>query len=93
MAEEKSRYQQLEQVLTVFIVLDLLFFLGYLLAALFTVLWAKVLLLVLTLLASALGIALLFSTREIKRHRSRWITYALICIPLCMVVSMICQFP
>ncbi len=93
MAENKNRYQQLEQVLTIFVVLDLFFFLGYLIAALATLLWLKILLLVLALLVSALGIALLCSTREIKRPRSRWIVYALVCIPLCIIVSMICQFP
>ncbi len=93
MEENKNRYQQLEQVLTIFVLVNLALFLGYLLCALFTLTVLKIILAILSFLVSACGIFFLCSTTEIKRPRSRWIVYALICIPLCIVVSMICRFP
>ncbi len=93
MADNKNRYQQLEMVMTVFVMIDLALFLAYLLSALAGSLALKIIFTVLSFVVSGCGIFFLWSTTEIKRPRSRWIVYALVCIPLCIIVSLICRFP
>ncbi len=90
---ERDNYPALEQVLTVFVILDFLLFLGYLISGITAATVLKYIFAVLSIAGGAFGIYMLINTKEIGRHRSRWILYCFICIPLCTAVSLICQFP
>ncbi len=93
MADKNDGYRALEQVLTVFVILDFLLFLGYLISGIASALILKYILAVLSIVGGAFGIYMLINTKEIRHHRSRWILYCFICIPLCTIVSLLCQFP
>ncbi len=93
MTDKQTRYQQLEHTMSILVVVNLAFFLVYLVCALADLAVVKYIAAGLSLLDSCFGMWLMINTKEFKRPRSRWIVYALICIPLCILVSIICRFP
>ncbi len=93
MKEKKDRYQELETMLTVFVILDLLLFIGYLATAIAAVTVAKILCAVFAILVAGYGLWVLYNTRELTKQRSLWLTCAFGGILLCTAVSLLCNFP
>ncbi len=93
MKEKKDHFQELEQMLTIFIFLDLALFIGYLIFAACTVTVGKILCAVLGLVVAGYGIWVLINTKEATKQRSLWLTCGFAAIFVLTVVSLICQFP
>lgn len=93
MSKNKSRYQQMEQILTIALIAVAVLFLVYLIAAGCGVLWLKIFTAVLAILASGACLALLFFSAEILKKRSLWLTVGFASVVLCILVSLIFHYP
>ncbi|HIT33299.1 MAG TPA: hypothetical protein IAC31_01550 [Candidatus Faecousia intestinigallinarum] len=92
-APRKNRYQEFERYATYYLLGDAALFLLYLLFAGLGVVWLKVFLAIVAILASALGIGYLYITGELLRPRSLWMGTALAAIILCVLTSLILNYP
>lgn len=93
MAKGKSRYKQMETMMTAILCLDAVIFIAYLIFAGLGMIGLKALTAVLCLLISGAALYFLFMTRELLRRRSIWMTLAAACIIICLLVSLIARFP
>lgn len=93
MSEKVNRYREMEQKMLVAIALDVLMFIGYLIAAGSGIIWLKVVLTILTLLLSAAILAFLYLSQELLKQRSLWMSAAAVAIILCLLFSLILNYP
>ena len=93
MSEKVNRYREMEQKMLVAIALDVLMFIGYLIAAGSGIIWLKVVLTILTLLLSAAILAFLYLSQELLKPRSLWMSAAAVAIILCLLFSLILNYP
>ena len=93
MGAKQTRYKKMEAMLTVIICLDAVIFLGYLIFAGIGLLGLKIITAILSIVISGCVLYFLFVTKELRRKRSLWMTYAAACILLCILVSLILNFP
>lgn len=87
------KYQQLQQFLTYGIIAAAVLFVLYLVFAGLGIIWAKVVTAVLAILISFACLALLYMRKELLRQRSFWITTAAVAIIVCLLFSLILNFP
>ena len=90
---KKSRYKAMETVVTAALCLDAVIFLAYLIFAGFGLVALKVTAVVFCVLISGAVLYFLYITRELLRKRSIWMTLGAACIILCILVSLILNFP
>ena len=93
MAENRSRYRAWERFMTILLFLSLALFILYLLSAGLSWLAGKIICSVLGILVCGFSLWNLFSTQELLKPRSLWLTYGFAGIILCTVVSLLCNFP
>ncbi len=93
MARRESRYKQQQRYMSYALMADAAIFIFYLIAAGSGVVWLKVILAILGLLLSAMILGLLYLTKELLRQRSLWITTGAAAILLCLLFSLILNFP
>lgn len=93
MAKRKNRYKAMDQLMTKVLLADGGIFLLYLLFAGFGVGPGKVLMAILGILLSVACLGFLFLTNELLRKRSLWMTAAAASIIICIIVSLIANFP
>ena len=93
MAKGKSRYKQMETMMTAILCLDAVIFIAYLIFAGIGMIGMKAVTAVLCFLISAAVIYFLYMTRELLRKRSIWMTLAAVCMILCLLVSLLARFP
>ena len=95
MAQNTPRrsFRQLENQLTMVIGVHLLLFTLYLVFAAMGITWMKVILAVLAIALSILGCGFLVLIGEHKRRRSLWMLCAFGSIGVCVLVSLLTQFP
>ena len=93
MAGKSNRYKEMERYMTYALCADAVLFFFYLLAAGNGVIWLKVILTLLCLGISGLLLWFLYTTRELLRQRSLWITTGAAAIALCLLFSLILNFP
>ena len=93
MAKDPKRFQLLEQYVTYGLIADTVLFVLYLLFAGLGVIFLKVLLALLILGLSSLCLAVLYLNGELLRQRSLWMTCGAAAIILCLVVSLIANYP
>ena len=93
MANERSRYKQMELYMTAALLIDATLFVLYLLFALLGIGWLKVLFAVLAILLSILCLLYLFLTKEILKRRSLWMTVGAFAVILCILFSLILRYP
>ena len=93
MAKVKSRYKQMETVMTAVLGLDAVVFIAYLIFAGIGMVGLKVIAAVLCFLISAAVLYFLYMTHELLRKRSLWMKLAAVCILLCLFASLILHFP
>ena len=93
MADKKSRYQEMEQYMTYIIIADAVLFILYLIAAGSAVIWLKVTLALLCLILSGAILGYLYMTKELLNPRSLWMSTAAAAVALCLLVSLIVNFP
>lgn len=90
---EQRRYRELERYVTYALLGDTVVFFLYLLFAGFGIGWLKISLAVVAVLASGLGIAFLYLNGELLRPRSRWMGTGFASIIVCILVSLLLNYP
>ena len=93
MANRSSRYKEMEFYVTCTLLVNLILFIIYLIAAGNGIIWLKATAAVLTILVSLLCLAFLYLNKEIYRQRSLWMSTGALAILLCVVFSLILNFP
>lgn len=93
MAKKNNRYKEMERYMTCALVADVLLFIFYLIAAGNGVIWLKVILSLFSILLSGGCLAFLYLTRELLRPRSLWMTAVAGSILVCILFSLILNFP
>ncbi len=93
MAEKRSRYQDLERVMTVLLITVAVDFVLFLIFAGSGIVWAKVLTAIFAMLMTVLCLGYLYMTRELLRQRSLWLTTGFGAAFVCTLMSLICNFP
>lgn len=93
MERRRSRYKEMERNMTYAILGEAVVFLIYLISAGFGVAWLKVVSAFIAIVGSALCLAYLKMTGELLKIRSRWLTFGFAAILLCVVVSLLVNFP
>ena len=93
MDRRKARYKRMETMITVVLCLDAAIFLAYLIFAGMGMIALKIVSAVLCVLISGAVLYRLYKTRELLRRRSLWMTIAAGCVILCVLASLILNFP
>ena len=93
MARQDARYQQMQRYMGYTLILDLLLFVSFLIASGNGIIWLKIVLFILTILLSLLCLAYLYLTRELLRPRSLWMSAMAAAITVCILFSLILNFP
>ena len=93
MREKQNRYREMERNMVIALALDVLIFIGYLIAAGNGIIWLKVILTVLAFALSALIVAFLYLSQELFKPRSLWMGVAAIAVIVCIFFSLILNFP
>ena len=93
MAGKPHRYKIMERIMTVALCADTLLFIFYLIAAGNGITWLKVILTLLCLGISGLMLWFLYATKELMRQRSLWITTGAAAIIICLLFSLLLNFP
>ena len=93
MAQKRNRYQEMEQLLTVALIASAILFVLYLICAIASILWLKIVIAVIAMLFCLAGLALLYLTKELLRQRSLWLSTGFFSVFLCILVSLILNFP
>lgn len=89
----RRTYRQLERELTIAVAVDLVLFIVMMALSNSGILWAKIVVGILVMAASALGCGFLVLIGEHKRPRSLWIITAFGSILVCALVSLITGSP
>ena len=89
----RMRYKQVDQLLTRVLIADTAAFLLYLIFAALGLVVLKVLIAIIALAVSGLCLAWLYKLGEFKRARSRWLVMGFGSIILCILVSLILNYP
>ena len=90
---KKARYKRIELIITAALCADAAIFLAYMIFAGMGLVGLKVVTAVLCFLISGATLYYLFMTRELLRRRSFWMTVAAACIIICLLFSLILNFP
>lgn len=93
MASKKSRYKQFEKYITIVLIAALVLYVAYMFTAGFGVLWAKVILAILIFAISGVCLYLLWATKELFKPRSMWMTVGAVSLALCLLVSLLLNYP
>ena len=89
----RKRYKELEQMMARILVADVVVFALFALFAGLGVVAMKVICAFVTIIVSAMCLAFLYMTGELKKRRSLWLVVGFIGILACLLVSLICNFP
>ena len=93
MNRKRSRYQKMETVITAVLCVDAIIFLAYLIFAGNGMIGLKVTSAILCFLISGAVLYFLYMTRELLRKRSIWMSLAAACVIVCILFSLILNFP
>lgn len=89
----RRRYKDIERFLTQVLIADAAVFVLYMIFAGMGLGFLKITATVLCLLASIACLALLYMTGETKKARSRWLVMGFVCIVICLLVSLLLNYP
>ena len=90
---KRNRYREMESLMTKIIVADALIFVLYLICAAMAWTVLKVITAIIAIFGSLLCLGWLYLTGEFPRRRSLWMVTAFICIAICVLVSMLLNYP
>ena len=93
MENNKNRYKEMEKYMTIILIALAVFFIIYLVTAGTGVIWLKVLMAIIDILVGLLCLAYLYITKLIFAPRSLWMTFAAASIVICILFSLILNFP
>ena len=89
----RKRYKDIERFLTTVLLADTAVFVLYMVFAGFGLTALKVICTILCVVASVACLALLYMTGEMKKARSRWLVLGFGAIVVCLLVSLILNYP
>ena len=90
---DSRRFKENERILAYGLIADAAIFLLYLLMAGLGVAWLKWILAVAALLLSAAGLASLYLTGEIRRHRSLYLVVGFAAVAVVILFSLLLNYP
>ncbi len=90
---KRSRYKQMELYVAGTLLVAMILFIIYLIAAGNAVIWLKAISAILSILICVLCLALLYLNKEIYRQRSLWMVAGALAILVCTIFSLILNFP
>ena len=90
---KRNRYREMESLMTKVILADALIFVLYLICAAKAWTVLKVITAIIAIFGSLLCLGWLYLTGEFPRRRSLWMVTAFICIALCVLFSLILNYP
>ena len=93
MANKPNRYTLMERYMTIALCADAVAFILYMIVAGNGIIWLKVILTLLCLGLSGALLWFLYMTRELLRQRSLWITAGALAIAVCLLFSLMLNFP
>ena len=93
MAQKHNRYAIMERYMTFALCLDAILFILYMIVAGNGIIWLKVILTLLCLAISGALLWFLYMTKELLRQRSLWITAGAGAIAICLLFSLLLNFP
>lgn len=93
MGKSNRQYLQMVRFMKIVLAADTAVFLLSLLFAGFGVGWLRVILRFIAVVCSGAGLALLYMNKEMFKARSRWMVVSFAAILICVLVSMICNYP
>ena len=93
MAERKSRYQQMESIMTVVLIVNAVLFVLYWIFGACGIVWVKAFFAILSILVSLACFGFLFITQELMRPRSKWMTYSAGALLVVLFLSLLLNFP
>ena len=88
-----ARYKQMEFYMTCALIANAGIFILYLIFAGFGIVWLKVITAILCILLSGACLAFLYMSRELLRPRSLWMSAASAAVLVCVLFSLILNFP
>ena len=83
MAQPRNRYKEMERYMTYALIADAVLFVLYLICAGSGIIWLKVILAILAIALSGLCLFFLYSTRELLRQRSLWMSACAAAVLIC----------
>ena len=89
----RNRYREMEGLMTKIILADVLVFILYLVCAGLGWTVLKVITAIIAIIGSGLCTGWLYITGEFHRRRSLWMVTGFICIIICVVVSLLLDYP
>ena len=93
MNDNQSSYRFFEQMMTILLFVAVGFFILYLvMAGIGAVAW-KIIFAVLIFLLSGVCLFTLYTSQELLKSRSLWLTAAFCSLVLCTLVSLLCNYP
>lgn len=93
MNDNQSSYRFFEQMMTILLFVAVGFFILYLVTAgIGAVAW-KIIFAVLIFLLSGVCLFTLYTSQELLKSRSLWLTAAFCSLVLCTLVSLLCNYP
>ena len=93
MANNSSKYKEMEFIFTIALIADEVLFVIYLIAAGFSVIWLKILTAVVAILLSAGCLVLLYFSGELLKQRSLWLSVGFAAVLVCLVFSLVLNYP
>ena len=93
MAQRGNRYKEMERYMTLALIADAVLFVLYLICAGIGIIWLKVILAILSIALSGLCLAYLYFSKELLRQRSFWMTVCAGAVFVCVVASLLLNFP
>ena len=89
----KSRYREMESIMTKIILVDIVMFVLYLACAAFAWHVFKVITAIIAIFGSLLCVGWLYLTGEFVRRRSLWMVTIFLSIVICVAVSLLLGYP
>lgn len=93
MQNKRARYKKMELLITIALCLNTAVFLAFLIVSGLGLTAYKVITAIVCIGISGGVLYQLFTTRELLRRRSLWMTLAAACIIICVLFSLILKFP
>lgn len=90
---KRSRYKEMEQLMTTLLIADAIIFVLYLIVAGAGIVWLKIITALLEFLISFGSLAFLYLSQELMKQRSLWLTCGFFGLLICLIASLILAFP
>lgn len=93
MRGKRNRYAEMERSFGLVLLINILLFIFYLMAAAKGIIWLKITLFIATFLLATVCLLLLYYAGELGRQRSLWLVSIAAVIAICVLFSIILNYP